>query len=306
MEMELMVSVDMITYKHEKFIAQAIEGVLMQQTDFDFELVICDDCSPDGTEQIVKDLISSHPKGHIIKYFRHSENRGMQANGDFAIKQCHGKYIALCEGDDYWTDPLKLQKQVDFLDANPAFSICFHAVVEVSENSSHHQIVKTLPAETEFTIEDLAKGNFIHTPSVIFKNNMKELPAWFNCSPIGDYPLHLLNAQFGKIKYFPQKMAAYRVGSGLWSNLQVSERIINTLFTLKLLKTYFTEVNKPVADLLQEQHLYLMKKLQNIDDKDKIITSFLSDLKQVELRLTIMDLIKIIRTKIKRTIKSKF
>jgi len=121
-----MVSICMITYKHEAYIKQAIEGVLMQETTFEFDLIIADDCSPDKTFDVVNEIIKTHPNGFRIKYFRHDTNIGMQANGQFALEKCVGKYIALCEGDDYWTDPLKLQKQVDFLEVNPEFSFCCH------------------------------------------------------------------------------------------------------------------------------------------------------------------------------------
>ncbi|MBP7508034.1 MAG: glycosyltransferase family 2 protein [Prolixibacteraceae bacterium] len=115
-----LVSVHMITYKHEQYIRQAIEGVLMQVTDFGYDLIIADDCSPDKTPEIVNEIIRTHPKGSCIKYYRHSENLGMTKNGLFAFSKCTGKYIALCEGDDYWTDQMKkyksLQKQIQFQD----------------------------------------------------------------------------------------------------------------------------------------------------------------------------------------------
>ena len=105
------VSVVMITYGHEKFIREAIEGVLMQECDFEVELILANDCSPDQTDSVIQDIIKNHPKGCWIKYIRQENNIGMMPNFIFALKQCKGKYIALCEGDDYWTDPLKLQKQ---------------------------------------------------------------------------------------------------------------------------------------------------------------------------------------------------
>src|ERR1035437_6654292 len=120
------VSVIMITYMHENFIRQAIESVLIQETKFRFESIIADDCSPDKTPEIVNEIISTHSKGYRIKYFRQKENLGMNSNGIFALSKCIGKYIALCEGDDYWTDPYKLQKQVIFLETNSHIAGCFH------------------------------------------------------------------------------------------------------------------------------------------------------------------------------------
>src|ERR1019366_2115974 len=107
-------------------IAEAIEGILMQKTNFPFELIIANDASKDNTDDVIKDLIKKHPNGHLVKYFSQENNLGMIPNFIFALEQCKGKYVAMCEGDDYWTDPFKLQKQVDFLEANADFNICCH------------------------------------------------------------------------------------------------------------------------------------------------------------------------------------
>jgi glycosyltransferase involved in cell wall biosynthesis len=119
-----MVSVLMMTYNHAPYIKRAIEGVLMQETNFEVELIVADDASPDDTEQIVHQLLENHPKRHWIKYTRHAINIGMAANGKWAREQCQGTYYAYCEGDDYWIDPMKLQQQVDFMEANPNMVIC--------------------------------------------------------------------------------------------------------------------------------------------------------------------------------------
>lgn len=118
-----MVSVVMITYGHENYIRQAIEGVLMQNCDFEVELIVANDCSPDKTDLIIKDIIQNHPRGNWIKYHHHEKNLGMKCNFIFALEEVKGKYVALCDGDDYWIDSLKLQKQVDFLEAKPSYSL---------------------------------------------------------------------------------------------------------------------------------------------------------------------------------------
>ena len=117
-EKQLMVSVVMITYGHENYIEQAIKGVLMQECDFQYELIIANDCSPDNTDRIVQKIIDNTNNADRIKYVRHTVNKGMTANFLWTLQQASGKYIAICEGDDYWTDPLKLQKQVDLLEVN--------------------------------------------------------------------------------------------------------------------------------------------------------------------------------------------
>ena len=178
MEKKLMVSVDMITYKHEAYIAQAIEGVLMQETNFEYDLIIADDCSPDKTEEIVKNIIATHPKGHIIKYFRHEKNIGMQANGLFAVQECKGKYIALCEGDDYWTDPLKLQKQVDFLEENPSYVMSFHNRFLVDNFNKKLDFDDIYPYSKKIlTQEEMICGSYAPTQTLVYLNAaLKELP----------------------------------------------------------------------------------------------------------------------------------
>lgn len=214
----VLVSVVMITYGHEKYIRQAIEGVLMQEGDFDLELVIANDCSPDNTDAVVQDVLSCHSNVHWIRYVRHEKNIGMMPNFIFALQQAKGKYVALGEGDDYWTDPHKLQKQVDFLEANPDYVLSFHKVKILKPSGELVDDFITKVPENYETQETLARlGNYIHTPSVVFRNVLKELPKEFSISPIGDYFLYMLLSEHGKLKYLEEEMAVYREGVGIWS-----------------------------------------------------------------------------------------
>ena len=113
-----LLSILMITYNHESYIEQAIKGVFSQKVNFPVEFVISNDCSTDKTHQKIEEILKDSPENFTIKYYNHTENLGMMENFIFSLKQCHGKYIALCEGDDYWIDNNKLQKQVNFLAAN--------------------------------------------------------------------------------------------------------------------------------------------------------------------------------------------
>lgn len=213
------VSICTVTFNHENLIAQAIESFLSQKTKFDFEIIIGDDYSTDQTHEIVKRYVDQYPDR--IKLFRHDRNIGMMRNFEFIYFQCKGKYIAMCDGDDYWTDEFKLQKQVDFLEANPDFSISYHRVVELFPNGEMKlEKINKSDSDATFTIDDLAKGNFIHTPSVLFRNNLFiAFPNWYENSPVGDYVLHMLNARYGKIKYFATPMAVYRKHTNsMWSS----------------------------------------------------------------------------------------
>lgn len=164
-----LVSVVMITYKHEAFISKAIDGVLSQEIDSPIELIVADDCSPDRTPDIVRGFLESHPKGHRLRYHRHESNQGMIPNLVWALKQARGKYVALCDGDDYWTDPRKLRKQVEFLDANESFSICAHAV-EVHDE--HGTPIRTFSKPGEYSRLALLQDYPISTLSVLFRNQV--------------------------------------------------------------------------------------------------------------------------------------
>jgi len=211
------VSVTMITYGHGKYIKEAIEGVLMQVCDFEVELIVANDKSPDNTEVVVMDIIKNHPNGHWIKYTRHEDNKGMIPNFMWSLEQCKGKYIALCEGDDYWTDPLKLQKQVDFMEANTDYALVFHLANCINDNYKilglHGPKIKE--GYKVFDIKDaiLQASTLIPTNAMLFqaKYVKDEFPVWFKEAPVGDIPLMLLLARKGKLGFINEVMSNYRV-----------------------------------------------------------------------------------------------
>lgn len=214
---DVKVSVCMITYNHAEFIAQAIDSVLAQKTTFSMELVIGEDSSKDQTADIVRKY-----QGKADIRFRarfNSPNLGMNRNFAATLSECSGEYIALLEGDDYWTDELKLQRQVDFLDTHREFSICYHPV-HVLRNGrlERDDLTRDVPEVT--SIRELAEGNFMHTCSVLFRRGLYgDLPQSFYSATVGDYFLHMLNARRGPIKRLPQKMAVYRIHQGgVWSS----------------------------------------------------------------------------------------
>lgn len=215
-----MVSVWMITYNHEAFIRQALEGVLMQQTSFPYEIVIGEDKSLDQTREIVQDYQKRHPDKIRLRLARENlYSQGLKPSVG-VLHACRGKYIAMCEGDDYWTDPHKLQKQVEFLKAHPECVICFHDVMVVYEDPQRESHRYCSPDQKEIsTLEDLLAMHFIPTCSVMYRSGLVvDLPDWYFTLPMGDWPLLVLVTQHGHIGYLSETMAAYRKHQGgLWS-----------------------------------------------------------------------------------------
>jgi len=211
---KVLVSVCTITYNHEDYIDHALKGAIAQKTDFDYEIVVGEDCSVDRTRTIVDKYAIKYPA--FIKVITSEKNLGAIPNFIRTLNACQGKYIALCEGDDYWTDPLKLQKQVDFLEANHDFAICFHNARKlIQETGDDSRLFFNNPPKDVFTIMDIIEKNFIPTLTCVYRNKLfKEFPDWYYDAFPGDWPLHILNAQFGKIKYIDEIMGVYRIHEG--------------------------------------------------------------------------------------------
>jgi glycosyltransferase involved in cell wall biosynthesis len=240
------VTVSLITYNHAPFVAQAIESVLMQQTSFDFELLIGEDGSTDGTRQVVTDYQSRYPGR--IRLLLHDRKNVVYVNGkptgrwNFAnnLRNSRGEYIALLDGDDYWTSPLKLQKQVDFLEHNRDCALCFHNVRILDEADPGRQALHhTNPMRAKYGLEDLLRGNFMHTCSVMFRSRLfGDFPSWFFKCPMGDWPLHVLNARHGRIGYLDEVMAVYRKhGQGAWSGQSRLRILADTIHSAEVIRT---------------------------------------------------------------------
>jgi len=231
--MTVKVSVLTTTYNHERYIAQAMDSVLAQQTDFSWEQIIGEDGSTDGTRFIVQEYQRRYPDR--IKPILRERNVGRRPNFLEAFSLCQGDYIAILEGDDYWTSPLKLQRQVDFLESHPDHAICFHAV-EARDESGAQAPKEVRAARSRYTLEDLLEQNIIPTCSVLFRNRLfASFPDWYLAAPAGDWPLHVLNAHHGDIGYIDESMAVYRVhAGGVWSPQASSARRRQILLILEL------------------------------------------------------------------------
>lgn len=255
------VSACLITYNQENFIRECLEGAISQIVNFDYEIVIGNDCSSDNTEKICLEYSTKYP--NLIKYTKRSNNLGMIGNWIETISECSGNYIALCEGDDYWTDPYKLQKQVDFLEANPDYVLSFHKVKILKPNGELVDDFLTKVPKKYQTLIDLASfGNYIHTPSVVFKNVIKEFPEEFISSPIGDFFIYLLLAEHGKLHYSEENMAVYRYGVGVHSTKsKLKMAKISNLFFINYLSY---SKNKDVNKVIFEKQLMSYDKFEEL------------------------------------------
>lgn len=220
------VSILMLTYNHQNYIEQAVEGVLMQEAIEDIELVISDDCSSDDTGAIVQKLIQNHGKGYKIKYFRHDPNIGIGRNFPFALQQCSGKYVALCDGDDFWIDALKLKKQVDILDDNHQYSmVCSNQMLYFPDGS-----LKKNEFETKqiLDIQDVIKGFIPGSQTILFRNYPSAVEFFKNHEHVYGHDRYITYfcSLFGKIYRMDDFTAAYRMsGEGLWTQFSAIDKL---------------------------------------------------------------------------------
>lgn len=216
-----LVSILCVAYNQESYIARALDGFLIQKTDFPFEIIIHDDASSDRTAKIIKSYEKRYP--HIMKAIYEMENQWSKQDGSIQrIMQGYvrGKYVALCEGDDYWTDEGKLQKQILFMESDEKYAMTYHAVRYVN-NGKIKRVDKRFRSERDVSSEKIIEGGgeFIATASICYRNEYGVLfPEFRKKAAVGDYPLQVLLAVSGKVHYFPEVLANYEECSvGSWS-----------------------------------------------------------------------------------------
>lgn len=217
------VSVIVTTYNHQSYIEECLNGILRQKTNFPFEIILGEDASADGTREICIRYAKKYPD--VIRLFLHDRSNVIKIGGKptgrynllYGFSKAQGKYIALCEGDDFWTDESKLQKQVDFMEKHSDYALVFHPVKVFYENSEYP--IKNYPAlsskASDFTVKELLHQNFIQTNSVMYRaQNYDNLVV--DVMP-GDWYLHLYHAKYGRIGFIKKVMSAYRRhDKGLW------------------------------------------------------------------------------------------
>lgn len=162
-------SVFVVTYNQERYIHQCLDSVLMQEVSFPYEVIVGDDCSTDGTGAILDEYAAKYPQ---IQVYHHEKNKGLLGNWEFVMNKCQGDYIALLEGDDYWIDPHKLQRQVDWLEAHPDFTLTFTRAEIQYENGASvgaERLLPTLP-EGEVTVQDICRDFIVLSSSCVIRN----------------------------------------------------------------------------------------------------------------------------------------
>ncbi|SDH86861.1 MULTISPECIES: glycosyltransferase family 2 protein [Winogradskyella] len=266
-----LVSVCVQTYQHAKFIEECLEGILNQKTNFDFEIILGDDDSKDGTTEICLKYAKQY--ANRIRFIAHKRMNNIAINGRpsgrfnmlYNLYSAKGKYIALCEGDDYWTDPLKLQKQVDFLENNQDVNICFtRAQLLKNEVFSMHDIPKPFYNNSFKYIELLKHYNFIATCSVAFRKPLHfEFPNWFHKLPFGDLGIYKLVSEDKDIQCIDEVMSVYRIhDNGVYSGISALKKQQNYLNFYKAIFPALNSEEKQIASLKIKEVTYRISKLK--------------------------------------------
>jgi glycosyltransferase involved in cell wall biosynthesis len=221
------VSVLVVTYNHARFVQQALDGALAQRLSQPFEIIVSEDCSTDGTREIVQEYAQRHP--NLVRLLLSEKNLHSNEVVARGLRAARGRYVALLDGDDYWTSGDKLRTQIALLDARPDLTICFHNVEVVDERSQSTGSLWNASGQPEVSsLHDVLRGNFIATSSVVYRRAaVDEVPSWYDgFFPVTDWPLHVLYARAGRIGYVDRTLGAYRLhDGGLFSTLGEHEKL---------------------------------------------------------------------------------
>ena len=268
---DITVSVFMLTYNQEHYIEQTIESILMQKTNFTYQLVIGEDCSTDRSRIICETYVRNY--GCKIKLLPSPDkNIGLIANYMRTIAACDGKYIAICDGDDYWIDEYKLQKQVDFLDKNPNYSIVYTAVKRLYADGKMVDYTYNLN-EKKLDFDDLIFDNFIHSVTALFRNiqsNENTVPKWINKFPFGDWQTYLwVLKDGGKIHFMDDMTAVYRMNIGVSSTYMKKTSVFIEVLIDILEHVFKDEIFSHKKEIIASSILNRQKDLMTCFNREK-------------------------------------
>ncbi len=242
-----LLSICCITYNHKEYISQAIESFLMQETNFEYEILLYDDASNDGSQEIIAKFQEEYPK--IIKPILQTENRYSKGergmNFRYNYPRAKGKYIAICDGDDFWTDPQKLQIQVDFLESHSDYVLCFHDTDEIDEDDVVHHIPFLNQYKLDRSAIELKRGVYVFASTICYRNILEDVPEEvFKVVNEDTFTVSLLG-NFGKAKYIDNiKAGFYRIQkNGVWSTLRNEQRAFHKITTYESLMSYYSRKN---------------------------------------------------------------
>ena len=250
------VSIVMVTYNHANWIAQAIESVLSQEADFEYELLIGEDRSTDNTREICRQYAQRRPDRIVLTLREH--NVGVFANWSGLFQAARGDFIAFCEGDDYWTSPHKLAKQVRAMEQNPGWAGCFHKTRVIHADGSEPD--RFLPAQSpgsEVSLRQIVADNCIATCSIMYRRGVApKIPDWFATLAMGDWPLHILHAMHGPLGYLDEEMGVYRLHrGGIWTSMDQAQRLDHTLRMWFTIESHSDKSLQPLIAQGRREHL---------------------------------------------------
>ncbi len=270
----LMVTIRCVAYNHECYIRQCLEGFVTQKTNFRFEAIVHDDASTDKTASIIREYAQKYPE--IIKPIFEKENQYSKKDGSLRKimdSHTHGKYVALCEGDDYWTDSLKLQKQVDFLEAHPDYSMCFHnAVIMYLGIKKAPVLFNNLECSRQIHLNEIVDHWIIPTASILYRKDILPMPTWATKIYSGDQTLALMAYAKGKIWGFEDVMSVYRqnfVGSSATARANKMGETYVVDQHLLLYNYYNEETNYKYSNIISNRINYLKKQRLYLSNRYK-------------------------------------
>ena len=260
-----LVSICVLAYNHEKYIRDAINGILSQKCGFNYEIVLSNDSSTDHTHEIIQDILNEHPMAYRIRYFNNEKNIGMISNFINTLENCNGKYIAICDGDDYWTDNLKLQKQIDFLENNLDYIACFHNA-QVIENGKFTKPYHSWEENKNIDIRSLiVKGGGIFPSSSIIYRNEIDIPEFDFDIKAGDTMLLYLILNKGMVFYLKDNMCIYRKhDQGVYSSIKNDKKkIYDDIKSNLKLNFHFKKMYPTLISYFNESTQNQLKRLSN-------------------------------------------
>jgi len=279
---ECMVSILCTAYMHEEYIAQTLDSFLMQETDFPFEILVSDDASSDATADIIRSYAEKYPD--IIRTFLMQENifsKGRNFYTEFLFPNARGKYICHCEGDDYWTDKTKLQRQFDFLEANPEYSACVHnTILYYCDGSQPDKVLLNYSEDTDLSMEAIIAGpsRSYHTSSLMARADiLTDTQDFYHVAykyGFTDYPNNIWLRLNGKIRYLNMPMSVYRInsGSGAWSSgvdYQYSKLVHFIKGQLDMFRTLLPVTPEQYRHLVQQAILEREFEIMYIEGRDR-------------------------------------